>query len=90
MQIIFKILQPVKTTILDVFHLTFILFDNTISKSLYLYGKEKYWTAILTFLVILRMIFESTFTLFRLDHPNVVKLQEAYESKASVYLVMEL
>ena len=85
MQIIFKILQPVKTTILDVFHLTFILFDNTIRN-----GKEKYWTAILTFLVILRMIFESTFTLFRLDHPNVVKLQEAYESKASVYLVMEL
>ena len=88
MQIIFKILQPVKTTILDVFHLTFILFDNTISKSLD--GKEKYWTAILSFLVILRMMFESTFTLFRLDHPNVVKLQEAYESKASVYLVMEL
>jgi len=26
----------------------------------------------------------------RLDHPNVVKLLEAYESKASVYLVMEL
>merc|ERR1739844_70942 len=26
----------------------------------------------------------------RLDHPNVVKLQEAYESMASVYLVMEL
>ncbi len=27
---------------------------------------------------------------FRLDHPNVVKLLEAYESKSSVYLVMEL
>merc|ERR1712224_317496 len=26
----------------------------------------------------------------RLDHPNVVKLLEAYESKSSVYLVMEL
>ena len=26
----------------------------------------------------------------RLDHPNVVKLLEAYESKLSVYLVMEL
>jgi len=28
--------------------------------------------------------------IFRLDHPNVVKLLEAYESKSSVYLVMEL
>ena len=27
---------------------------------------------------------------FRLDHPNVVKLLEAYESKSYVYLVMEL
>ena len=27
---------------------------------------------------------------FRLDHPNVVKLLEAYESKSAVYLVMEL
>jgi calcium/calmodulin-dependent protein kinase I len=26
----------------------------------------------------------------RLDHPNVVKLLEAYESKLSVYLVMQL
>ena len=26
----------------------------------------------------------------RLDHPNVVKLLEAYESKHSVYLVMQL
>lgn len=27
---------------------------------------------------------------YRLEHPNVVKLHEAYESKSSVYLVMEL
>ena len=27
---------------------------------------------------------------YRLDHPNVVKLLEAYESKSYVYLVMEL
>ena len=30
------------------------------------------------------------FFVFRLDHRNVVKLLEAYESRTCVYLVMEL
>ena len=51
--------------------------------------KEKYlYYLVLKISVFIRVLF--TCDCFRLDHPNVVKLLEAYESKTSVYLVMEL
>ena len=38
----------------------------------------------------LRQLFEEIFIMCQLDHPNIVRLEEVYESQSEIYLVQEL